>query len=118
MLWSNAPKFCLLCSNYAPYVSQYAPQIQHFLSLILFISQNHEHQQSLFKSVRIPCVTWCLSGKHYNHNSLILPLFSWLIQLHTDNQADSPTTVFPRLIPYPRLVPQCGTIQIQTTLKW
>ena len=27
-------------------------------------------------------------------------------------------TVFPRLIPHPQLVPQCGTIQIQTTLKW
>ena len=27
-------------------------------------------------------------------------------------------TVFPRLIPHPRLVPQCGTNQIQTTLKW
>ena len=26
-------------------------------------------------------------------------------------------TVFPRLIPHPRLVPQCGTIQIQTTMK-
>ena len=26
-------------------------------------------------------------------------------------------TVFPRLIPHPRLVPQCGTIQIQTTLN-
>ena len=30
MLWSNAPKFCLLCSNYAPYVSQYSPQIQPY----------------------------------------------------------------------------------------
>ena len=32
MLWSNAPEFCLLCSNYAPYiyVSQYSPQIKHF----------------------------------------------------------------------------------------
>ena len=29
MLWSNAPEFCVLCSNYAPYVSQYSPQIQH-----------------------------------------------------------------------------------------
>ena len=28
MLWSNATEFCLLCSNYTPYVSQYAPQIQ------------------------------------------------------------------------------------------
>ena len=27
-------------------------------------------------------------------------------------------TIFPRLILHPRLVPQCGTIQIQTTLKW
>ena len=47
MLWSNAPEFCLLCSNYAPYVRQYAPhaQIQNFLSLNL---QNHEYQQSLF----------------------------------------------------------------------
>ena len=26
-------------------------------------------------------------------------------------------TVFPQLIPHPRLVPQCGTIQIQTTLN-
>ena len=26
-------------------------------------------------------------------------------------------TVFPRLIPHPRLVSQCGTIQIQTTLN-
>ena len=39
----------LLCSNYVPYyVSQYTPQIQHFLSLILLKSQNHEYQQSLF----------------------------------------------------------------------
>ena len=38
MLWSNAPEFCLLCSNYAPYVSQCSPQIQHFLSLILLKS--------------------------------------------------------------------------------
>ena len=27
-------------------------------------------------------------------------------------------TVFPQLILHPQLVPQCGTIQIQTTLKW
>ena len=26
-------------------------------------------------------------------------------------------TVFPQLIPHPQLVPQCGTIQIQTTLN-
>ena len=37
MLWSNVPEFCLLCSNYAPYVSQYAPQIQRFLSVILHV---------------------------------------------------------------------------------
>ena len=48
MLWRNAPEFCLLCSNYAPYVSQYSPQIQHFLSLILLKSQNHEYQWSSF----------------------------------------------------------------------
>ena len=45
MLWSNSPEFCLLCSKY---VSQYSPQIQHFISLILLKSQNHEYQQSLF----------------------------------------------------------------------
>ena len=43
MLWSNALEFCLLCSNYAPYMNHFAPQIQYFLSLIL---QNHEYQQS------------------------------------------------------------------------
>ena len=30
------------------YVSQYAPQIQHYLSLILLKAQNHEYWQSLF----------------------------------------------------------------------
>ena len=34
MLWSNAPEICLLCSNYAPYINYYTPQILHFLSLI------------------------------------------------------------------------------------
>ena len=43
MLWSNAPEFCLLCSNYAPYINHFAPQIQHFLSLIL---QHYEYKQS------------------------------------------------------------------------
>ena len=33
---------------YAPHVSQYSPQIQHLLSLILLKSLNHEYQQSLF----------------------------------------------------------------------
>ena len=47
MLWSNALEFCLLCSNYAPYMNHFAPQIQHFLSLIL---QNHEYQQSFYAS--------------------------------------------------------------------
>ena len=61
MLWSNAPKFCLLCSNYAPYVSQYAPQIEHFLSLILPKSQNHEYWQYLF--IYFPnIVQFCLSS--------------------------------------------------------
>ena len=40
MLWNIAPEFCLLCSNYAPYVSQYAPQIQHLPSLK---SQKHKY---------------------------------------------------------------------------
>ena len=38
MLWSNAPEFCLLCSNYGPYVSQCSPLIEHFLSFILIMS--------------------------------------------------------------------------------
>ena len=48
ILWSNAPEFCLLCSNYAPYVSWYVPQIQYFLSFIVLKSQNHEYHWFLF----------------------------------------------------------------------
>ena len=39
MLWSNAPEFCLLCSNYTP-------QIRHFLSLLLLKWWNYEYHQS------------------------------------------------------------------------
>ena len=48
MLWGNAQEFCLLCLNYAPYVSHYSLQIQHLISLILLKLQNHEYLQSLF----------------------------------------------------------------------
>ena len=34
MVWSNAPEFCLLSSIYAPYVQQFALQIQCFISLM------------------------------------------------------------------------------------
>ena len=42
MLWSSAPEFSLLCSNYAPLCSIL---IQHFLSLIIPKLHNHEYQQ-------------------------------------------------------------------------
>ena len=44
MLWSNAPEFCLLFPNYAPYVSQDSPQINiSFLLFCLSKPQNHEY---------------------------------------------------------------------------
>ena len=55
MLWRNALEFCLLYSNYAPYVSQCSPQIQHFLSLE---PQIHEHKQSLLYLFSKLCAIW------------------------------------------------------------
>ena len=64
MLWSNAPEFYLLCSNYAPYASQHFPQIQHFLFLILLKSQNHE-QLSVVYFFQILCnFVFLMSSAH------------------------------------------------------
>ena len=57
MLWSNAPEFRLLCSNYAPYTIHYAPQIQEFFSGHSYLqlwSVNYYHRFT------IPCKIYIL----------------------------------------------------------
>ena len=42
MLWSNAPEFCLTCSNYVPYVNHF---MLHKFNIIFLL--NHKYQLSL-----------------------------------------------------------------------
>ena len=54
MLWSNAPEFCLLCSNYVPYVSHaVTPQIHHSFHLS-YLNHKIMSISSLYLAIYFP----------------------------------------------------------------
>ena len=75
-VWSNAPKFCLLCSKYAPYTygNHYTPQIQHFFSLTL---------PSYITKLRVSLILLALL--QYEIPSIYLTIISMNININTSS---------------------------------
>ena len=71
MLWSNAPEFCLLRSIYASYVKHYALQIQHFISLMLYLNYKIMSISSLSNSSKVQYTIDISSTHVYKHFELI-----------------------------------------------